>query len=245
MVSRRYSTFILLLLAGCQASPPMLANLIERHTAARGGKNAIEAVQSIRIDLQITEPGSSVRGEYVATRDGFMRIDIYAEDERVFTESLGPDGGWQLMRGEQQAVDLSDAGESALRRGVIANLYGLHELPSLGYSLSVAPARDSGGQMSWAIDTSAPDGFVRRQFLNPATFLIDRTVESSALHPDLDSAHVQKENRLSDYRAEAGVMYSRQSTTIDLASGDTLQTVVVREVQVNPVIDSSIFGRPE
>jgi len=90
-----------------------------------------------RLDgLEITEPGFTVRGDYVATREGYMRIDIYSGDE-----ALGPDGGWQLLQGETVSTDLSADEERALRRGLIGNLYGLHKLAGLDYELSLAGTR--------------------------------------------------------------------------------------------------------
>ena len=115
------SLFAALVLVGCQAIEPVdLTQLIERHTESRGGKQAIEHVHSLRFDLEITEPGFTVRGDYLATRDGYMRIDIYSGDERVFTEALGPDGGWQLLQGATVPTDLSEDGEKALARGLTA-----------------------------------------------------------------------------------------------------------------------------
>ena len=94
-----------------------LDKLVERHTEARGGAAALEIIRSSRTELEISEPAFTVRGDYVANRDGYMRIDVFAGAERVFTEALGPDGGWQLLQGESVAIGLSADGEKALRRG--------------------------------------------------------------------------------------------------------------------------------
>jgi hypothetical protein len=73
-----------------------------------------------------------------------MRIDVFAGEDRVFTEALGPEGGWQMF-GDGTIADLSEDGDAALRRGVIANLYGLHELPALGYTLNFLGASERNG----------------------------------------------------------------------------------------------------
>lgn len=149
------SLFAILLLAGCHADDQVtIDSLIERHVDSRGGADAIENVRSLRLGLEITEPGFTVRGDYVATRDGYMRIDIFSGDERVFTEALGPDGGWQLLRGESVSTELSEEGERALRRGLTGNLYGLHELSDLGYKLTLAGTVTRGAEDFWAIDSA-------------------------------------------------------------------------------------------
>lgn len=234
-----------LLLAGCPADERMsLDELIDRHTDARGGEQAIENIQALRLGLEITEPGFTVRGDYVASRDGYMRIDIFAGEERVFTEALGPDGGWQLLRGETVPTGLSEDGESALRRGLAGNLYGVHELPGLGFELAMAGTVTRGSEEFWAIDQIAPDGFSKRRFLDKSTFLVVREVETSALHPDLDSTRTQQETLYADHEAFAGVMFSRLTKKIDSVTGEIVQTVVVNDIEVNPAIDSAVFMRP-
>jgi len=247
MVSRIILTaFATLLLTGCNMHEQVtLGALIKHHTESRGGAEAIEDVLSLRLDLEITEPGFTVRGEYVATRDGYMRIDIYAGDERVFTEALGPDGGWQLLHGETIATGLSADGETALRRGLIGNLYGLHEFSDLGYELTLAGTVTQGVGEFWAIDQVAPDGFTKRSYFDKASFLIIRETETSALHPDLDSTRTRQETLFTNYKVAAGVLFFRQSQKIDASTGEIVQTVVVKSVQVNPEIDTALFKPPD
>lgn len=234
-----------LLLAGCQASNHQSVDqLVERHTESRGGKAAIENVHSLRFDLEITEPGFTVRGDYIATRDGYMRIDVYSGNERVFTEALGPDGGWQLLQGATVPTDLSEDGEKALERGLIGNLYGLHELSAFGYTLSLSETEVDNSENFWAIDQVGPDGYSKRLFMDKSSFLITRTIDTSALHPDLDATRSQTETRYTDFEAFGGVLFARLTEKIDTASARVVQTVVVKEIDINPTIDTDRFDRP-
>src|SRR6266487_6755842 len=51
-------------LFGCSRSPTTVDEVIERHTKAMGGRAAIEAIQSIEIDLHIADPKFEVDGTY-------------------------------------------------------------------------------------------------------------------------------------------------------------------------------------
>ena len=64
-----------LCLASCHPRQLTVDQLIERNVEVVGGKAALEAIQSIRFDLHITDPGFDVDGSYVAARPGWMRID--------------------------------------------------------------------------------------------------------------------------------------------------------------------------
>ena len=86
---------------GCSRSPTTVDEVIERHTKAMGGRAAIEAIQSIEIDLHITDPKFAVDGSYFAARPGKMRIDVNAGGEHVFTEAFD---GQKVGNGKAKAL---------------------------------------------------------------------------------------------------------------------------------------------
>ena len=235
-----------LVLSACgQQQPGMtLEQLLDEHTAARGGGAVIEAVASMGVELEIIEPEFTVTGNYLATRDGLMRIDIFADGARVFTEALSSDGGWQMF-GDGTIEDVSPEGAAALRRGVESNLYGMHELPGLGYSMTLAGKTERNGATYWDIEQVAPDGFSKHLFIDPDTFRIATEIKTSALHPDLDPTQIRQETYYSDYVAIAGVLFSNQSETRNIDSGETMQRTLIKSRRINGPIDPNHFARPE
>jgi hypothetical protein len=98
-------SLITLFVVGCDRSPDSLSlnEIVKRNTDAMGGRVAIEAVQSIQIDLHIKDPSFEVDGTYYATRPGKMRIDVKTEGKHVFTEAFNGQRGWQWEgKGEQK-----------------------------------------------------------------------------------------------------------------------------------------------
>ena len=71
-------------LLGCNRHPLTVDDVIDRNTRAMGGAAAIEAVQSIEVDLHIVDPGFEVDGIYRAARPGRMRIDVQAGGKHCF-----------------------------------------------------------------------------------------------------------------------------------------------------------------
>ncbi|GJL92981.1 MAG: hypothetical protein DHS20C04_26400 [Hyphococcus sp.] len=220
-----------------------LDRLLDAHAQARGGKAALESINSVDVTLEIVEPDFSLTGHYRASRDGMMRIDVYAGDDRVFTEALGPDGGWQMF-GDGKVADLSPDGDDALRRGVIGNLYGLHELPSLGYELKLIGSNERNGGSFWEIEKTAPDGFSEHLFFDKDTFLIASSVNTSALHPDIDSTEVRQETFYFDYQKVGGVLFSNRSEKRNLDTGDVMQTSAITSRRINVALDPAQFERP-
>lgn len=232
-------------LAACTGDPSMsLDEVLRQHTVARGGAAAIEAVQSLQLTLEIEEPTFRVRGEYAATRDGYMRIDIYDDDTPVFTEALGPDGGWQIRRAGAAAEDLSEEGEQALRRGLFKNVYGLHELPALGYELHHHGSVTQDDRDFRVLEAKAPDGHVEYLYLGANSFLVERELEKTALHPDVDPADVRQVTLHDDFRRTAGVVFSHRARTFDLDQDTVIQSTVITRIAINEPYDEARFRRP-
>lgn len=227
------------------ASDVTLQQVIDRCTEASGGKAAIEAVQSVQISLHIKEPKFEVDGVYVADRKMRMRIDIYAGDKRVYTEAFDGTAGWQM--GESGAAqDSKPEGSAALWHGIVTpgKMFGLHEQASLQNKVELEGREIVDGINYFVILLTLKDGFAIRYYVNPTTWLIERSRDTRAFHPDLDATRQITESRKFDFRKVNGVMYSFKSQTVDLKTGNVLSEDTVKEIKINPDLTSVQFQKP-
>ena len=230
---RAIPTVLLCLMAAAATQAersPNLDEILAHHRAAIGTPAA-----AVEIQLLIEEPSFTVSADYRANRSGEMRIDVYAGEERVFTEALDADGGWQQHGGDAEPEPLSDTGRAALRRGIIANVYALHERPAHGYKLSFDGTTTIGDVPLWQITSRSPDGFEEVFYLDTGSALIVRKTERSALHPDIDATRVNRVTTLSDYRPVGGRQIAHRVQTIDADTGEVLQTTTVRRAATTPL----------
>src|SRR5688500_7986792 len=118
------------------AAETTLEVVLNLNKAAMGGPEGIEKNRDVEIHLTIQEPKFTFDAVYVADRKIRMRIDVYADGKRVFTEAFDGKEAWQM--GEDGKVkDVSSEGKAALRNGIfIGKFFGLYELPALGHRLS-------------------------------------------------------------------------------------------------------------
>ncbi len=236
------------LLASCTGSAKVVSldELIARHTAARGGAAAIEAVQAIAFDLRIVEPTFQVDGRYVATRNGQMRIDAFQGGQQVFTEALDGKHGWSWSPGADAPTEGSAQGNAALRHGIEFpfKLYGLHELQGRGHRLELLGRLKLDGIDYYQLQLTLDDGFRVQYFLNPDTWLIERSRESRALHVDIDPKPQWIETVFTDYRPAAGVLYPWHQVERILDSGVVLSTGTVTSIAINPKLDVARFSAP-
>ncbi len=216
-------------------------NLIDAHTAARGGEDAIEAINTVEFHLIINE-GWEAEAVYRATRDGQMRIDVSIEGERVFTEALQDGQAWSMAQGVSIGTPIPPEEARILWRGVLGNVYGLHEYPDHDVSLQAGLDAGTGAD---TLDLVHPDGFAERLYLDPETHDVVRQRSDHALHPAVDPEVRRFETRYSDFREVNGVRYAFRSEKFDLDTGERVQWTQLTSVEINTLDDRSMFARPQ
>lgn len=229
-----------------EADDLTLAEIIQRNTQAVGGQQAIESVKSIEISLRIEEPEFTVDAVYVAERKGRMRIDIYSEGQRVYTEAFDGAKGWQAGA-EGPAKDSTPKGSAALFHGIVmpGKLYGLHEMSSLGNQLELLDREVIEGISYYVLKLTLTDGYNLKYYINPDTWLIDRSRDVRALHPDVDPTPTTIEGRLMDYTQVDGVNRAFKMEEYDVEKGQRLQKGTIKEIKYNVELPDSLFSRPQ
>ena len=235
-------------LGACVSTVPAdpLAGIIARNTQARGGSAAIERATTIRVRMRIVEPKYTVDGEYRATRDGRMRIDVYMGGTRVYSEGYDGRRAWELQADAVHAQDSSPAGAAALRHGLEypTNLWGLEEVRVRGNHLGYQGRELIDGIRYHVLEFALADGFTTYFYVNPDTWLIERQRDERALHPDADASRKWIEQRFGDYRRVDGRQVAFRMEQYDLRSGALVQTSSVTEVETNPVLTADEFAAP-
>jgi hypothetical protein len=227
-------------------SEALLQQVLDLHTRSQGGKEAMEKVKSVQMELTIEEPEFTVDAVYIADRNIRMRIDIFAQGKRVFTEGFNGAQGWQMGE-DGKAKQASPLGSVALRNGIFlpGKFFGLHELRSLGHQLTYE-GRETVDKISYhVLNLTLDSGTEVRLYLHPETGLIERTRDTKALHPDIDPTLITTETRNSDFRKVDGFVRSFQSVKTDLKSGKVLQKTIVKSIKFNPVLDPALFQMPQ
>jgi len=240
-----------LAVTGCGAPAPApfptpaamtLEDVVRRHVEARGGQAAIESIHSLEIDLRIVEPTYTATGLYRVDRKGRMRIDIFIEARRVFSESFDGSNGWQLLDGAEHPVP-AEKGAAALRNSsqMPTNILGLHEMQAHGHRLASAGREQVDATLYHVVVLTLDGGQETRYYLDPQRFLITRARTLKPLHPDIDPTPTTIETVWSDFRPVAGVSFAYQATETDLATGKLLQTTTLLQVRPNLPAEDALF----
>jgi hypothetical protein len=236
-------------LAGCTTpkAPDLgLSELVARNAESRGGRAAIEAIQSLEASLRIVEPTYMAEGLWRVDRRGRMRIDVSIGGKRVLTEAFDGRNGWQTGGDAGRAKAASPEGSAALRHSaqLPTNVLGLHEMAAHGHRLRLIGREEIAGTLYYAIGLTLDDGFTTRYYVDRKSFLITRSRVHKALHPDNDPTPTTIETLWSDFRPVSRVLFPFEARDTDLATGKLLQTTTLLEMNANRPIDDDLFQMP-
>lgn len=250
----RILSFILIIfpVAACAQQSLTYDEFLEKHMAAMGGKEKLENIMTVKSKLiihedinPITNDSTALDGGYMANRDGQMRVDIYIEGNRVFTEALSSmDDGWQQDGEGEPVKPLSEIGKKTLQKSIHSNLYALHELEGLGYKVEFQDVQELMGDNYYAVDITNMSGDVERQFFDMDTFLRAATMDESALHVDVDPTKVLSVSTNKNYKMVNGIMHSFSGEVIDLRANKVIQRFELIEIEFNTPQDKTYFFKP-
>jgi hypothetical protein len=244
----RRRTFVTGMLAALLPSVARAANLsldeiIARHTKARGGRAALDAISAEFVDQDITENGSTVNAHYLCAKQPAFRIDIYAKGKHTFCEGLDAKGPWIWPQAQPAARDgVADGAKSAIQ-GIQFNLYGLHAFPGMGNRLSLEGRQTISGTGYYVIGVNMQGSYQTYLYLDPKTFLVMRRRDDRAPHPDLNATRKYLETQYFDFRPVSGVMAAFTQHQVDLASGAVTQTISCRNIAYNPPVPPGQLDR--
>ncbi len=220
-----------------------LREILALNTRARGGANALAGVRTVRSSGVITEPAFTVTGAYLASTDGYARVDVYHQGAHVFSEGIDAAGCWTRPDVSQQAIPGSERGEAALRHAREFNLYSLEALADRGHSISLSPPEVIDGVTNDVLLVRLSDGFETKRYIDRSTWQVVRSRDVRPLHVDVDATAREIESIFSDFREFQGVRSATSWIERDMNSGDILVRGVTQGVRYNEDAPAERFDR--
>jgi hypothetical protein len=228
------------LLGHSAGQAPTVDDIVAGHVAARGGREALAAVRTLRMTGRaLAGPG----------REAIVRREIARPDrirtEFVFQGTTGVyawDGGagWRVspLDGslEVEALPAEDAASAA----ELADIDGpLVDWKAKGHTLELAGSTMLPGGAAHELKLTLKSGGVRRVWVDATTSLVVRLESTRRLR----GHEVALETVFGDYRETGGVAFARTIETGVRGRPRRLR-IVVESVEVNPVLDDSRFRMP-
>lgn len=240
------ATAVLILVPTLPAARPAAADpataLVDSVTKTAGGLAAAQAIPALAYRLRIKEATFEVDAVYAVDRRGRMRVDLYKDGKRVFTECHDGAHAWE-MDGDGKATDASPAGTAALWHGTQypGQILALAELPGHGHRIETSGRERIDGVDYAVLKLTMRDGFETYRYVNRSTQRIERSRDVRAPHPDIDPKKTVLDTAWSDFRRIDGVLRPFVETQTDLATGKWNQTVTVQSIRKLPALADALF----
>ncbi|MDJ0654606.1 MAG: hypothetical protein QNJ40_10655 [Xanthomonadales bacterium] len=239
-----------LLLAACASTTPIaekepdpgLAEFIMQNTRALGGAAALDGVQTMVKQSLIEEGDYRDVAVFATDRNGRMRVDLFADGERVFAESYNGQSGFQWRPDEGQSP--------ASQRGTIAlshtpqlpnHIFRLKDMAQNGHRLELLQPEQREGRAFQVLRLTLSDGFETYLLLEESSGLVTRSRNRRALHVDINDQQKVIESRVSDFRRVGDIVHPHRVEEVDLKTGETLVRVTVHSVRLNVPLSAEYF----
>jgi hypothetical protein len=228
-------------LTALAAAPlPTVDDIVAQHVKARGGREALAAVKSLRMTGRaIAGPGREAIVRREIARPGKIRTEF------VFQGTTGIyvwDGtsGWQVspLDGSLEATPLAD--EAAALSAEQADFEGpLVDWKAKGHKVERVGSTTLPDGEAHELKVTLKSGVVRRVWVNAASGLIVKSASTRKWR----GRDTQFEVIYGDYREAGGVQVAR-SLEIGAVGRPQRMKIVVESVEVNPALDDSRFKMP-
>ena len=217
-----------------------LDEIVARHVAARGGRDALEAVRTLRMSGRATEgPGRQALVRRELARPGRMRSELVFQGATAVTAWDGS-SGWRVSpldgRFEPEPLPAPEAAEAA----ELADFEGpLVDWKAKGHRVELVGSEALSGGRAHRLKVTLRSGAVRELWVDAETGQVVKTVSTRRWR----GRDVPLETTFGDYRETGGVFFPRSIET-GVPGRPRRLRIVVESVETNPALDDSRFREP-
>jgi hypothetical protein len=239
-VCARFVLGVAAFLASAAAPGQTVDEIVARHLEARGGREALAAVRTLRMTGRaIGGPGREAIVRREIARPGRIRTEF------VFQGTTGVyvwDGstGWRVspLDGSLEPEPLSE--EGAALSAEQADFEGpLVDWKAKGHAVELVGRAALPGGDAFDLKVTMKSGLVRHVFVDVGSALVVKTESTRKLR----GHELAFETVYGDYRETGGVRFARSIET-GVRSRPRRLRIVVETIEINPALDDSRFSVP-
>jgi hypothetical protein len=245
-----YSRFILVSIASALAASvifaqdktaPTVDELVAKNVAAKGGADALRALQSVRFTGKLLVNGGQIQLGYVETkkRPGEVRGEVTMQGMTA-VEAYDGKEGWKVspFQGRKDPERMSADDTKSLMED--AEIDGpLVDWKSKGSTVEYLGTEDVDGTQAHKLKVVRKNGDVTFVYLDPDAFLEIRTITQRVEQ----GAQVEVETDVGDYEKIAGVFLPFSIESGRKGDPDK-QKIIIDKAEGNIPVDDAVFRFP-
>jgi len=236
-------TFAWLLVAGLMGAAAWAQTadeIIEKNIQARGGREKLKAVESVRMNGKMSMGPMEAPFTLVMARPNKMRMEFTIQG---MTGVQVYDGhtGWAVMPFMGKTEPEEIAGDDLKSLEDQADLDGaLVDYKAKGHQVELLGKADLEGTPAYKLKLTKKNGDVNTIYIDAESFLEIRTEGKTKVR----GQEMEFESTPGDYKPVAGVMFphSLENKPKGAPGG---QTITIDKIEVNPTLAGSDFAKPQ
>ncbi|MEO8085247.1 MAG: hypothetical protein ABI763_00420 [Bacteroidota bacterium] len=236
------SLFILLAFAiGSHVSYSQTADeIINKHFEAMGGKENLANLKTMKLLCSVEiAPGMKAPITMYYINNEAMRVEVEVQGMKILSAVEG-DSGWSInpMSGKKDAerMNADEIKESKDQMDLTGSLFNYKEK---GHSVELLGKEDMEGTEVYKLKVTKKSGDIEYDYIDASTYL---TLKETTTHKSKDK-ETTGDVIYSDYRKAGDILFPFAMENRE-AGASQGQALIVETVNINPVIDRSIFKMP-
>ncbi|MFQ5627545.1 MAG: outer membrane lipoprotein-sorting protein [bacterium] len=229
-----------LIFAAAQAQS--VDEIIEKHIAALGGLEKLQAVKSLKVagTSVVTAMGFEAGFTRQSKRPHFIRLDVNVQGQNM-VQAYNGKTAWQIVpfTGNLDPQPMPEFQAQGFR--LQADMDGpLIDYKKKGHKVELVGKEDLEGTEVYRLKISLKSGEIIQMFIDTEHYL---PLKSTAKVKGPGGNEIEAETYFSDYKPVAGMMMAHSITMKNPTQGSV--EVTISEVETNVDIDDSLFKMPE
>jgi hypothetical protein len=223
-----------------------LDTIIDRYVTARGGSEALDSQQALRLRSTHHEGEWNPKFDYRTMKPGYMWIRASYDDGEVVEEGFDGTRGWEKWSGKPAEFVGGDAGRG-LNQGAQSpvHLYGLNHMADLGATVSFRGCASVDEREYFVINVVSRFGTDIDYYISRDSYRLERGRSTRPLHPTADPTPITIEERWSDFRMVEGVLHPFGYSQWNVDTSERLSWLEVHSIERDNSANVQTFARPD
>lgn len=212
--------------------------IINKHVAAMGG-DKYTGIKSIKIESSAQIMGMDLPSNttIVQGRGLLSKTTVQGSD---IVQAIDGKTGWMInpMTGQSGATALTED-QVKMSAGQL-DLTGLYNYKAKGYKAELSGEDKIEGAPVFVVKVDMGNGTIANHYVSKDTYYILKSV----VNTNVQGQDVELKTNFSNFKQVDGVTFPF-TTEIESPAMPGVMTMVVKNVEVNPTVDESIFAMPK
>lgn len=244
MIRKTFACLFLASLIGAAASAQTADELVEKNIQARGGRDKIKAVQSIRMTgkMSINQGGQMLEMPIVmeAARPDKVRVDSTFQGMTI-VQAYDGKTGWIVMpmMGKKDPEEVSGDQLDQIKRQADVIDGDLVDYKEKGHQVEYVGKEDMEGTPVYKLKVTRKDGQVVYVYLDAEQYLEIKQKQKTKVP---SGQEIESESTMSDYKEVGGILFPH---SMEMKAGPGTMSMTLEKIEINPELPASRFEMPK